>query len=338
MELEVQLCSVIQVLVNSTFSEVNKLFFEHGSSPENTRGQSEQQLIEGLLETGAVTIGAGGVFIIVSSDITMVQFGNFMTSLAQEALEKIYHLVKEFSSELQLQVSQGAVKIEELKRRLEVAETQLALLQECRGGQIGTEVELTEGGRREQEEARRTLSSAAGGKNVLQRGQDSERSHSGQEVAVVDEVPIVLLWNGVSYETSIQTIIREEGPEAVGDQSSPHYEPNQDDADDPDDQCEPEDQEDDDPRHTTRSKHAVKPRSDGVCAKTQKKPSLRCKLCTKTFTTLLHLKVHEAIHRANKEKPFHCSQCGREFSFQQRLNAHMLLHTGGAYRRETFQL
>lgn len=95
-------------------------------------------------------------------------------------------------------------------------------------------------------------------------------------------------------------------------------------------QLEPEDLDDGDPGYTARPKRVVKPKSHRGRAKkeSQNQQPLSCKHCRKTFTKLLQLKAHQAVHGANTEKPFHCSQCGRGFSFQRSLNAHMLLHTG----------
>ncbi|KAG7245837.1 hypothetical protein CRUP_026037, partial [Coryphaenoides rupestris] len=59
----------------------------------------------------------------------------------------------------------------------------------------------------------------------------------------------------------------------------------------------------------------------------QTQQALSCKHCRKTFSRLLQLKAHQAVHVANADKPFQCLQCGRGFSFQRSLNAHMLLHT-----------
>uniref|UniRef100_A0A3B5BJK4 C2H2-type domain-containing protein n=1 Tax=Stegastes partitus TaxID=144197 RepID=A0A3B5BJK4_9TELE len=44
----------------------------------------------------------------------------------------------------------------------------------------------------------------------------------------------------------------------------------------------------------------------------------------KTFSKLLQLKAHQAVHEANAEKPFSCSQCGRAHG----LKMHQMVHTG----------
>lgn len=97
-------------------------------------------------------------------------------------------------------------------------------------------------------------------------------------------------------------------------------------------QLEPEDPDEGDPGFPTRPKRVTKPKSHRGRAKkeshSQNQQPLSCKHCRKTFTKLLQLKAHQAVHGANAEKPFICSQCGRGFSFQRSLNAHMLLHTG----------
>lgn len=95
-------------------------------------------------------------------------------------------------------------------------------------------------------------------------------------------------------------------------------------------QAEPDDPDDADPGYTTRSKRVAKGKSHQAQAKkeSQKEQPLSCKHCRKTFTKLLQLKAHQAVHGASAEKPFQCSQCGRGFAFQRSLSAHMLLHTG----------
>ncbi|MEQ2211413.1 hypothetical protein XENOCAPTIV_030820, partial [Xenoophorus captivus] len=86
-----------------------------------------------------------------------------------------------------------------------------------------------------------------------------------------------------------------------------------------------------DPVYTIRPKGLMKPRSrvrGSRESRGQKEQALSCRLCRKTFSKLLQLKAHQAVHGANAEKPFLCSQCGRGFSFQRSLSAHMLIHTG----------
>uniref|UniRef100_A0A8C8DU46 Si:dkey-182i3.10 n=1 Tax=Oryzias sinensis TaxID=183150 RepID=A0A8C8DU46_9TELE len=85
--------------------------------------------------------------------------------------------------------------------------------------------------------------------------------------------------------------------------------------------------DDSDPEYTVRPKRVPKLKSLSVRAK-REGPPLSCKHCRKTFTKLLQLKAHQAVHEANTEKPFLCTECGRGFSFQRSLDAHMLLHTG----------
>lgn len=92
-------------------------------------------------------------------------------------------------------------------------------------------------------------------------------------------------------------------------------------------QMEPEDPDDGDPEYTVRPKRVPKLKALAVRAQREGQP-LSCKHCRKTFTKLLQLKAHQAVHEASAEKPFLCSECGRGFSFQRSLNAHMLLHTG----------
>lgn len=101
-----------------------------------------------------------------------------------------------------------------------------------------------------------------------------------------------------------------------------HHVPQQD-LEDPDDPV---------PDFTARPKHLVKlkcPRGkSNKGSGSSKQHPLSCRHCRKTFTKLLQLRAHLAVHGASTEKPFHCSQCGRGFSFEHSLSAHMMLHTG----------
>lgn len=83
----------------------------------------------------------------------------------------------------------------------------------------------------------------------------------------------------------------------------------------------PEDPHDADPGLTSRPKRVVKSRFGR--GSTTENQSLSRKQSRKTST-----KTHQAGNRGNSEKPFCCPQCGKGFSFQKSLSAHMLLHTG----------
>ncbi|KAG7215375.1 hypothetical protein INR49_022543 [Caranx melampygus] len=264
---------------------------------------------------------------------TVIQFTVFMTSLARETVEKICQLFHECSELLR---SEGVAEIEDLRKRLEVAETELKLVLSGRGGQKGAE-DLTQDSSGQNEDRGAPINGAK--EDSVQISHRSARKSfrvvaSGE--AGVKRSPIIHLWKGRTYEDSVQpVIIKEEGLEAFSDQMSLDSGQCRDqvcnDDDDPDYQFEAEDPGDGDPGYTSRPKRVAKPKSNRGRAKTasqgQSQQPLSCKHCRKTFTKLLQLKAHQAIHEASAEKPFHCSQCGRGFSFQRSLNTHMLLHT-----------
>ncbi|CAI5692744.1 unnamed protein product [Oreochromis niloticus] len=309
-DLEPQVCAILEIMVNAAVSEMNKVI--GASDPPRPQ------------ETSCVAEDTHG-----SPEDKVIQLSVFMSSLAQEAVEKICQLFRECSSALQLEVTQGVAEIEDLKRRLEVAETELKLALEGSRGQKDVE-ELTEGGSG-QKEGRVDV-------EVVQLEQRSGRKSRRNVVsgdAGVKRSPIIHLWKGRTYDDSIQpVIIKEEGFECLADRMSSDSGQYRDefwqDEDDPDYQAEPDDPDDVDPGYTTRSKRVVKGKSHQAQAKkeSQKEQALSCKHCRKTFTKLLQLKAHQAVHGASAEKPFQCSQCGRGFAFQRSLSAHMLLHTG----------
>ncbi|XP_069574417.1 zinc finger and SCAN domain-containing protein 22-like isoform X2 [Brachyistius frenatus] len=307
-DVETRVSSILEIMANATVSEMTKVIGGCGSTgPEDPSRATEN------------THG--------SPDQKVIQFSVFMTSQAEEAVEKICQLFHECSSLLQLEVTQGAAEIEDLRRRLE--ETELKLLLE--GSRSQEEVEdLMEGGGGQMEGQRAEGETV---RSCQRSGRKSRKAVASGGDTGVKRSPIIHLWKGRTYEP---VIIKEEGPEGLADQASSdsgHYrnDPRQDDDDDPDYQVEPEDPDDGDPGYTTRSKRVVKPRSHRARAKESPSPKeqpLSCKHCRKTFSRLLQLKAHQAVHGAAAEKPFHCSQCGRGFSFQRSLNAHALLHTG----------
>lgn len=92
-----------------------------------------------------------------------------------------------------------------------------------------------------------------------------------------------------------------------------------------------EDPGDPDPDFTARPKRSIKLKFSQKGKKnsgSSKQHPLSCRHCRKTFTKLLQLRAHLAVHGASAEKPFQCSQCGRGFSFEHSLRAHLMLHTG----------
>ncbi|TNN66100.1 Zinc finger protein 782 [Liparis tanakae] len=326
-DLEAQVGSILEIMVSTTVTEMAKVI--GGSAPTQTDGSQR---------TTENTPGS-------SEKVT--QLSGFLTSRAHEAVEKICQLFLQCSSLLQLEVTQGVAEIEELRRRLEVAQTELKVVLEGSGGQeLAEELtnELTEqsGGEKECEGAPAHGRGAGETVRSQRSGRKSRRAVACGD-AGVKRSPIVHLWKGRTYEDCVQpVIIKEEGLEALADQvcsdSGPHRDhPGQDDDEDPDYQFEPEDADDGDPGFITRPKRVAKPpkphreraKRDGQGqGQGQGQQPLSCKHCRKTFTKLLQLKAHQAVHGANAEKPFHCSQCGRGFSFQRSLNAHVLLHTG----------
>nr|XP_020478897.1 gastrula zinc finger protein XlCGF26.1-like [Monopterus albus] len=306
-DLEAQVGAILEIMVNAVVSEITKVIDGSDATQvsqcptENTHGSSEK----------------------------VIQLSILMASLAQEALEKICQLFHECSSVPCLEVTEGVTEIGDLRRKLEVAETELKLVSEGSGGQE----EVEEGGRRAPPNRAEGESVRTSQHSVRK----SCRAVAGGD-AGVKRSPIIHLWKGRTYEDSVNlVVIKEEGTGPSADQASSgsgqnRDEVGQDEDGDPDYQLEPEDVKDTGPGYTTRPTHVVKPTSCRGRAKkesqSQTQQTLSCKHCRKTFIKLLQLKAHQAIHGANAEKPFRCSQCGRGFSFQRSLNAHMLLHTG----------
>ncbi|MEQ2263110.1 hypothetical protein XENORESO_003246 [Xenotaenia resolanae] len=289
-DLEARVYAILDVMVTATVSEMGKVI----SSSVPARPNEPPSGTEIKQE---------------SSDQKVMQFSVFLESVAQEAVEKICQLFEECSSLLRLEVSQGAEEIEDLRRRLRGVEMDLKLVMEG-SAELGGQEEVTQ----EQSEER-------------QEGEEDCRVVVAGE-AGVRRSPIIHLWKNRTYEDSIQTVfIKEEMLEA-----SASSDPAQEDDEDPDYTVEPVDPVDgNDPVYTIRPKGLMKPRSrvrGSRESRGQKEQALSCRLCRKTFSKLLQLKAHQAVHGANAEKPFLCSQCGRGFSFQRSLSAHMLIHTG----------
>lgn len=285
-DLEAQVGSILEIMVNTTVTEMTKVIGGSASThpqvssctTENTPGPSEEKVI---------------------------QFSVFMTSLAREAVEKICQLFHDCSSLLQLEVTRGVAEIEDLRRRLEVAETELKLVLEGSGGQKEVE-ELTEGSSGEKEDSGAPTNGAEGETVHSQRSGRKCRRVVASGDAGVKRSPIIHLWKGRTYEDCVQpVIIKEEGLEPFADQASSDSgqfkdDLGQDDDDDPDYQLEPEDPDEGDPGFPTRPKRVTKPKSHRGRAKkeshSQNQQPLSCKHCRKTFTKLLQLKAHQAVH------------------------------------------
>ncbi|XP_068193737.1 uncharacterized protein si:dkeyp-113d7.1 [Antennarius striatus] len=71
---------------------------------------------------------------------------------------------------------------------------------------------------------------------------------------------------------------------------------------------------------TTKTPTARKPRN------MQGEKPFSCTQCGKNFSTLGNLKTHQRIHTG--ERPYTCSQCGKSFGQAGNLKRHQLIHTG----------
>ncbi|KAM4742478.1 uncharacterized protein FYW61_001286 isoform 3-T5 [Anableps anableps] len=297
-DLEAQVCAILDVMVTATVSEMDKVIRNSDPAPPNelpSRTENKQE----------------------SSDQKVMQFSVLLASLAQEAVEKICQLFEECSSVLRLEVLQGATEMEDLRRRLREVEMDLKLVMEGSaelGGQEEVTEEQSEETREEEECCPRSPCGVSGETGV-------RRS------------PIIHLWKNRTYEDSIQSaLMKQDILEASIKSGQNRDDPAQEDDDDPDYMVEAVDPDNgNDPVYTIRPRGLMKPRSRVRAPKEsrgQREQPLSCRFCRKTFSKLLQLKAHQAVHGASTEKPFICSQCGRGFSFQRSLSAHMLIHTG----------
>ncbi|XP_070399381.1 zinc finger protein 729 [Nothobranchius furzeri] len=294
-ELEIMVCSILDIMVSKSVSEVSKLIRGSGlDQVEGTPGGTENEH--------------------KSLDEKVAEFSTFMVSLAQGVVKNICQQLEESLSALKLEVSRGTTEITSLRRML--METELKLMLEAPGGvqevvEVGGAEERSCPISREEEESVRQLVVVS-------------------DEAGVKRLPIIQLCEGRSYEDSPQIIlVKEEGLDVAANQtavaSGNDPAPNDDDDDDPDYQVEPADPGDGDSTTTTESRSQA---GVTVGSRGQKEQNLSCKLCQKTFTSLPQLKAHKAVHEATIEKSLHCSVCGRGFSLQRSLDTHMKLHTG----------
>uniref|UniRef100_A0A8C8EV59 C2H2-type domain-containing protein n=1 Tax=Oncorhynchus tshawytscha TaxID=74940 RepID=A0A8C8EV59_ONCTS len=250
----------------------------------------------------------------------LTQLTSFMEILAKEAVDQICKLFNECSSILHLEVSRSQTENEDLKKRLDAVETKLRTVLEGSGGQENT--------------------SANGCCSEVKIIHQLKGTYPGVCAgdAEVKRSPILHLWKGrlpstvnehSNMEETIESvIIKEEGLEdyLYSSTSDPSYflESHAQELSDPENPSE-------DPKDrggAAGPKHLRKPKITGARqARPKKENHLSCKHCRKTFSKLIQLKAHQAIHAA-AEKPFNCKQCGRGFSFKRSLDAHQLLHTG----------
>lgn len=286
---EARVASILEMMVGDTVSEVSKVVGGTMSTfPEDSARVSERTH--------------------EPVDQKVIHFSVFMTSLAQEAVEKICQLFQECSSMLQLKVAQGVAEGEDLRRRLDVAETELRLVLENSGAREDR-AEDSQDSAQLREEHHAPLTEGP------QETEQSSQPHRRVVVicdAAMKRLPLFHLWQCRTSEASVGAVlVKEEGAEALSDTAEDTARPE--DEEDHDYQLVPEEPDNDDTSYNCRPKHGTKAKTD-----------VSCKHSRKHVSKLL-LKAQD-LHRGSKA--LSCSVCGKGFSLQRSLDTHMLLHTG----------
>ncbi|KAK6291061.1 hypothetical protein J4Q44_G00385400 [Coregonus suidteri] len=273
-----QIGSILEIMVSATVTEISKVIEGSVSSEVPSTGENASE----------------------TPNEQLTQLTSFMEILAKEAVDKICKLFNECSSVLHLEVSQSQTENEDLKKRLDAVETELRTVLEGSGGQENT--------------------SANGCCSEVKITHQLKGTQPGfcSGDAEVKRSPILHLWKGripstvnehSNMEDTIQSvIIKEERFEDYLYNStsdpSPFIESQSQELSDPENPSEePKDKD-----CAAGPKHLRKPKIIGARqARPKKENHLSCKHCRKTFSKLIQLKAHQAIHAA-AEKPFICKQ------------------------------
>ncbi|KAL0972964.1 hypothetical protein UPYG_G00197090 [Umbra pygmaea] len=296
-----QVGSILEVMVSATVTEISKVIEGSASltfQPEvQTTGEDASE----------------------APNQQLIRLTTFMEILAKEAVEKICQLFNECSSVLHLEVSQSQTENADLKKRLETVETELRTVLEVSRGQENT-----------------SDKSCCSEVKIIRSFPRTQPGFCASEE--VKRSPILHLWKGrvpcvnenSNMDSRIQSvIIKEEGQEDyLYNSTSDPCDFTEGKALELSDAEVPVDDPKDKGIATAGSKRLRKPKiTVARRGRPKNENHLSCKHCRKTFSKLIHLKAHQAIHAAT-EKPFICQQCGRGFSFKRSLHAHQLLHTG----------
>ncbi|XP_061733571.1 zinc finger protein OZF-like isoform X2 [Nerophis ophidion] len=269
-DLEVRVVSILRQMVDTTVSEMKKVIGASVKKSPQEESQGEDNNVQVVLP-----------------------LSTFMTSLAQEVAEKICQLFYECSSLLRFEVSQGEAEVEELRKRLQAAETDLSLL-------------LTVGRVEETEEVEVTLTKEEEEEACSLQPLKKKRGRVGGACGV-KRSPIVHLWKGRTSEESVHPAPMEDT--CVVDQSLQDTDAhNQEDASTA--------------GHTRTSKRAVRARQR-VC---RRGLTYSCQFCQKSFSINGNLQRHLRIHTG--AKPFSCDTCGKSFNQSDTLKSHQRIHTG----------